>query len=98
MEYKVGNTVTIKSYEDIYAEADEVFEDNDDCKTDNCYFPEGMKKYCGKTLRITQDLGICSGKKYNRYVLNNANGYSFIAPWFVQDKRLQMANSLMKEV
>ena len=68
--YKVGDKVTIKSWEEIKATLD----DSNDYKKEPIAFASAMHKDLGKTYKITN---IITAKKYPRYLLNNW--------WYVED-------------
>ena len=68
--YKVGDEVTIRSWEEIKATLD----DSNDYKKEPIAFASAMHKDLGKTYKIAN---ITTAKKYPRYLLNNW--------WYVED-------------
>lgn len=68
--YKVGDEVTIKSWEEIEVTLD----DSNDYKKESIAFASAMHKDLGKTYKITK---IIIARKYPRYLINNW--------WYIED-------------
>ena len=82
--YKVGDEVTIKSWEEIKATLD----DKNDYKKDSIAFTSSMYNDLGKTYKITN---IITARKYPRYLINN---WGYVEDW-IKPKEVESVFSEM---
>lgn len=77
-QYKVGDVVQIRQWDDMAKEFG-ITDYYGSIRCPHYYFTKGMKKYCGKKLRIS-----IIGKSINGeyYFLNNGNSWYFTSDMF----------------
>lgn len=85
MRYKIGDKVRVRQWDDM---VEEFGTDVVGIYINNCYFVEGMKKYCGKTYEISNRVSV-------HYILRTENK---VLNYFFTDGMLEDVNPLQFHV